>query len=63
MIMMRILGPLITFVNRPWKVSISVRVLVKPDRDPVDVSRRRVVRVWYVPEHLGVFLGLLKCWM
>jgi high-affinity nickel-transport protein len=35
MLMMRILGPLITFVNRPWKVRTIVSFLGAHDGDSV----------------------------
>ena len=39
--MMRILGPIITFVNRPWKVSPAKRKLL--ELTYIDVSRWGIV--------------------
>lgn len=48
MIMMRILGPIINFVNRPWKVRISLSILwvSLSLRYKIDVSCRRSLWAW-----------------
>lgn len=48
MIMMRILGPIITFVNRPWKVNFLVLSPLHLTFYNVDVPCGRSFWIWYV---------------
>lgn len=48
MFMMRILGPIITFVDRPWKVGHSQYHTIYSLPKMQDVSSRRPVRFWCV---------------
>ena len=45
MLMMRLLGPIITFVNRPWKVSILDLTVSYCPIPPSDVPSRGSLRI------------------
>lgn len=48
-IMMKILGPVVRFVDRPWKVSLVIDVIPRTNylmTLTLDVPSRRAVRIW-----------------
>ena len=48
-IMMKILGPVVRFVDRPWKVPLVIDVIPRTNylmTLTLDVPSRRAVRIW-----------------